>query len=274
MWDFFRIRGNKRNEERRGTTNHARTKSRMLMHRMLLMRLGLLESLSEEQISRVQERLRRRCLAAGQALFVQGERCEHLHIVQDGVIRLRCEDESKGDRTLEIVPEGHVLGEAGVFMSIPYPCSAEAVQDSVVASLHQDELRRLIDSVPGFGWQMLRLLSKRLVGTQLHVQALASPNVRGRVGAVLLHLAQEAEDPLKAGPVTLRARQEELAQMAGVTRETVSRALGEWSRAGLLVVGRGRLTIPDTSRLRSVMEKIAEPATAVCPEAGAQLPRR
>ncbi len=243
----------------------------MLMHRLLLMRLGLLESLSEEQISAVQERLRRRCLAAGQALFVQGERCEHLHIVQDGIIRLRCEDESRGDRTLEIVPEGHVLGEAGVFMSMPYPCSAEAVQDSVVASLHRDELRRLIDSVPGFGWQMLRLLSKRLVGTQLHLQALASPDVRGRVGAVLLHLAQEAADPLKAGPVTLRARQEELAQMAGVTRETVSRVLGEWSRAGLLVVGRGRLTIPDTSRLQEALENVTVSAAKECHQGAERL---
>ncbi len=242
----------------------------MLMHRMLLMRLGLLDSLSEEQISAVQERLQRRCLATGQTLFVQGERCEHLHIVQDGAIRLRCEDESKGDRTLEIVPEGHVLGEAGVFMSIPYPCSAEAVQDSMVASLHRDELRRLIESVPGFGWQMLRLLSKRLVGTQLHVQALASPDVRGRVGAVILHLAREAADPLKEGPVTLRARQEELAQMAGVTRETVSRVLGEWSRAGLLVVGRGRLTIPAMGRLQAVMESSAAASAKGCHEAGAQ----
>jgi CRP-like cAMP-binding protein len=241
----------------------------MLMHRMLLMRLGLLESLSEEQISLVQERLQRRCLAAGQVLFVQGERCQHLHIVQDGTVRLRCEDEAKGGRTLEIVPEGHVLGEAGVFMSMPYPCSAEAVEDSIVASLHRDELRRLIESVPGFGWQMLRLLSRRLMRTQLHVQALASPDVRGRVGAVLLHLAQEAADPLKDGPVTLRARQEELAQMAGVTRETVSRVLGEWTRAGLLVVGRGRLTIPDTSRLQSAIESAAESGKG-CREAGAQ----
>lgn len=241
----------------------------MLMHRMLLMRLGLLESLSEEQISVVQERLQRRCLTAGQTLFVQGERCEHLHIVQDGTIRLRCEDEARGERTLEIVSEGHVLGEVGVFLSIPYPCSAEAVQDSMVASLHRDELRRLIDSVPGFGWQMLRLLSKRLVGTHLHVQALASPDVRGRVGAVLLHLTRDAADPKKGGPVTLRVRQEELAQMAGVTRETVSRVLGEWSRAGLLVVGRGRLTIPDPNRLQALIES-ATVSVKTCRERGSR----
>ncbi len=93
--------------------------------------------------------------------------------------------------------------------------------------------------------------------------------MRGRVGAVVLHLAQEAADPLKVGPVTLRARQEEVAQMAGVTRETISRVLGEWSRANLLVVGRGRVTIPDTGRLQSVLES-ATASAKECRKAGAQ----
>ena len=241
----------------------------MLPHRMLLMRLGLLESLSEEQISALQERLQRCCLAAGQTLFVQGERCEHLHLVQEGSLRLCCEDEDNQERrVIEIVTEGHAIGEAGVFMSVPYPCTAEAAQDSVVASLHRDELRRLSDGVPGFGWQLLRMLSKRLIGMQLHIQALASPDVRGRVGAVVLHLAREAQQsPLKDRPVMLRIQQAEIAQMAGVTRETVSRVLSEWSREHLLVVGRGRLTIPDISLLQSVLAGVTASAIECPPSA-------
>jgi len=200
--------------------------------------------------------LARCCLAAGQTLFVQGERCEHLHLVQEGSLRLCCEDEDNNERrVLEVVTEGHALGEAGVFMSVPYPCTAEAAQDNVIAPLHRDELRRLSDGVPGFGWQIPRLLSRRLIGMQVHIQALASPDVRGRVGAVVLHLAREAQQSmLKDRPVMLRIQQSEIAQMAGGTRETVSRVLSEWGRQNLIIVGRGRLTIPDLSLPQSVQE--------------------
>jgi CRP-like cAMP-binding protein len=233
----------------------------MIAHRLLLMRLGLLDSLSEEQISAVQECLQRRRMDAGQTLFFQGERCEHLHLIQDGSLRLRLEQkEGGGSRILGIVPTGQVLGEAGVFLSMPYPCTAEAAEESLIASLHRDQLRRLTDGLPGFGWQMLRLLSRRLVGMEVRVQALTRPDVGGRVGAVLLQLAQEAAKPLGNGPVTLRVRQAEIGQMAGVARETVSRLLTEWEQTGLVVVGRGRLTIPDVSRLQTLVENLTGPA--------------
>jgi CRP/FNR family transcriptional regulator len=224
----------------------------MIAHRLLLMRLGLLESLSEEQISAVKEGLRRRRLAAGETLFFQGERCEDLHLIQDGSLRLRLE-EAGASRILGIVPAGQVLGEAGVFLGTPYPCTAEAAEESLIALLHRDHLRRLTDSLPGFSWQLLRLLSRRLVGMEIRVQALTRPDVGGRVGAVLLQLAQEAAHPFGGGPVTLRGRQAEIGQMAGVARETVSRLLTEWSKRGLVVIGRGRLTIPDISRLQAVV---------------------
>ncbi len=221
-------------------------------YRLLLMRLGLLEALGEEQISALQQFLTQRELAAGEILFRQGERCEHLHLIQHGALRLSAETNG-ALRALEIVSAGQALGEVAVFLSMPYPCTAEAVQESLVASLHQDDLRRLASGPSGFAWQLLRLLSRRLMGMQVRVQALTSSDVRVRVGTVLLQLARDSMPLLRDGPVTLRLRQEEIAQMAGVSRETVSRVLGQWSAEGLLSVGRGSVTLPDLGRFQAML---------------------
>jgi CRP/FNR family transcriptional regulator, cyclic AMP receptor protein len=228
----------------------------MMGHRLLLMRLGLLESLSEEQITAVQEVLRQRRLVEGEMLFRQGDRCEHLHIVQDGALRLLAESNG-GQHVLEVVREGNVMGEAGVFMSVPYPCSAEAAEKTLVSSLHREDLRRLANEPTGFCWQLLRLLSRRLVGMQMRVQALTSPDVRARVGAVLLQLAQEQAPPVRGGPPVLRVRQADLAQMAGVARETVSRLLSDWRRRGFLTVGRGRITMDDAVGLQADLDQLS-----------------
>lgn len=228
----------------------------MDMHRMLLLRLGILESLNEEQISALRAVITTRRMSADETLFVQGELCEHLHVVQDGSLQLVTEQ--NGVRhILETVGIGSVLGEVGVFLTMPYPCSAVASEECLIASLHQSDLRHLSGSVPGLCWQLLRLLSQRLVGMHGRVQALSSPDVRVRVGAVLLQLAQENARHLSDGSVILRGRQAEIAQMAAVARETVSRVLTDWSQRGLLTVGRGRVTISDVAAFQAMVDSLA-----------------
>ena len=146
-----------------------------------------------------------------------------------------------------------------IFLAMPYPCTAVASEACLIASLHQRDLRELSGSVPGLCWQLLRLLSRRLVGMQVRVQALSSPDVRVRVGAVLLQLAQENARALRDGSVILRGRQADIAQMAAVARETVSRLLTEWSQAGLVKIGRGRVTIANVEQFQATVDELASP---------------
>ena len=232
----------------------------MFAHRMLLMRLGILDALSDEQVSMVQQNLQIRWLALDEALFRQGERCEHLHLVQDGSLQLLSE---RGGHSCasELVMPGQTLGEIGVFLGMPYPCSAIAAEDTLIASLHREPLQRMIERVPGFGWQLLKLFSQRMSGMQRRVFSLTNPDVGTRVGDVLIQLAEESPAHSGAGS-TLYVRQIEIGQMAGVTRETVSRLMTEWERRGLLSVCRGRCVIRDLEQFR---ERIHEPLAIVKP---------
>lgn len=222
------------------------------------MRLGLLNSLSDEQIARMQPSFRVGWVERGQQIFAQGEKCQHLRLVQEGSVRL--EVERAGEKHLiDVVRAGQVMGEAGVFLGALYPCSGVAAEESLLISIHQTELQRLTDTVPGFGWQLLRLFSARLLANQVRLAALAGSDARERVGAVLLSLAQEvlAEQGAAMAPQTplqLRVSQREIGQMAGVGRETVSRLLGLWREAGLVQVGRERITLLDVAGLQNDLE--------------------
>ncbi len=228
----------------------------------MLMRLGLLSSLSEEQVARLQPSFRPQWVARGENVFTQGKKCEHLRLVQEGSVRLEIERDG-GAHLIDVVRAGQMMGEAGVFVGAPYPCSGVAGEDSLLISIHQQELERLCDSVPGLGWQLLRVFAARLLANQVRIGALAGLDARARVASVLLSFAQEtlAEPPppapgakAKPGAIEVKVSQQEIGQMAGVGRETVSRLLATWRAAGWVQVGRGRLVLLDVQALQSSFE--------------------
>ena len=76
--------------------------------------------------------------------------------------------------------------------------------------------------------------------------------VPSRVAGVLNQLlSEDALTPLVKDGVTIRLRQSDLAQLAGTSRESVSRFLATLERAGVVQVGRGRVTVFEPERLHA-----------------------
>jgi CRP/FNR family transcriptional regulator, cyclic AMP receptor protein len=78
--------------------------------------------------------------------------------------------------------------------------------------------------------------------------------VPSRVAGILAQLSREGQDPDGDGEpveVTIRMNQTDLAQLAGTSRESVSRFLAELERAGVVRSGRGRVTVLDPPKLRN-----------------------
>ena len=63
--------------------------------------------------------------------------------------------------------------------------------------------------------------------------------------------AADNDAAVAADGVTIRLRQSDLAQLAGTSRESVSRFLATLERAGVVQFGRGRVTILEPERLGS-----------------------
>lgn len=63
-------------------------------------------------------------------------------------------------------------------------------------------------------------------------------------------VAQEASEEVREA-VTIRMTQADLAQLAGTSRESVSRFLATLERAGVVRVGRGRVSVLEPARLRA-----------------------
>jgi len=111
-------------------------------------------------------------------------------------------------------------------------------------------VRALLARHPEITVKLVAALVRRLRAANERISRQSFQTVPSRVAGVLSQLVAEgAPHDGDRGEVTIRMNQADLAQLAGTSRESVSRFLADLERAGVVRSGRGRVTVLDPSKL-------------------------
>jgi CRP/FNR family cyclic AMP-dependent transcriptional regulator len=94
---------------------------------------------------------------AGQVVFEEGQPGNEMYVVQSGSVELRA-----GQRLLETVGAGGVLGELALVDQEPRSASAVAVETSRLVAIDREHFMLLVKKVPGFALEVMRIMSRRL----------------------------------------------------------------------------------------------------------------
>ena len=126
--------------------------------------------------------------------------------------------------------------------------SVEALTDVELLAIAAGDMRGLLERNPEITAKLVVALTRRVRETNERVARQSFQTVPSRVAGVLSQLVAEA-GPTAPGRdgVTIRMNQSDLAQLAGTSRESVSRFLAVLERAGVVRVGRGRVTVLETA---------------------------
>jgi CRP/FNR family cyclic AMP-dependent transcriptional regulator len=126
-----------------------------------------------------------------------------------------------------------MFGELSIFEPGPRTCSATTITKVSAVSLDRDALRAWIAARPEIAEQLLRVLARRLRGTNNNLADLIFTDVPGRVAKQLLLLAQRFGTFERGGlRVTHDLTQEEIAQLVGASREAANKALAAFADRG------------------------------------------
>jgi CRP/FNR family cyclic AMP-dependent transcriptional regulator len=129
--------------------------------------------------------------------------------------------------------------------------SVETLSDAELLALPAADVRRLLADHPEISVKLIAALTRRLRETNERVARQSFQTVPSRVAGVLTQLIAEESAPTGRQGITIRMTQADLAQLAGTSRESVSRFLATLERAGVVRVGRGRVTVLEPRRLRA-----------------------
>src|SRR5918998_3150725 len=217
----------------------------------LLRRVPLFSELSPEELERIARVAVPRSFPKGVRVFHEGDHSDACYIVRSGDLRVTREHPDGRAIALATLGPGDIFGELAMLDGEARSASVESLTDCELLALPAADVRRLLAEAPETTVKLVVALTRRLREANERIARQSFQTVPSRVAGVLSQLIAE-EAPLEAREgVTIRMTQADLAQLAGTSRESVSRFLAVLDRAGVVRVGRGRVTIVEPRRLRA-----------------------
>lgn len=169
-------------------------------------------------------------LGRGRTLFEEGDPGDRLFVIRSGKVKLGRRSSDGRENLLAVLGPGEMFGELSLFDRGQRTATATAVSDAELYSLGHDELIGWLERNPGVAKHLLHALARRLRRTNDALADLVFSDVPGRVAKALLDLAQRFGEPTDDGVrVAIDLTQEELAQLVGASRETVNKALADFT---------------------------------------------
>jgi CRP/FNR family cyclic AMP-dependent transcriptional regulator len=199
--------------------------------------------LVQDTLDRIAGICRPHHLAAREVLFLKGDPSDGLYAIRRGLIRIGTTDDHGQQMTMNILGGGDVFGEIALLDGRSRTADAVAMEDTEMFFLPRRDLLGLLKSEPSIALQLLELLCARLRDLIERMEETTFLSAETRLARRILMLVTDYG-------AEVHASQEELASLAGVTRETVNRHLQCWKRSGVLTLGRGRLMIHDLEDLK------------------------
>ena len=179
-----------------------------------------------------------RQLRAGDVLFSAGDPGDGCYRLDHGLLKVMVTSPSGEERIIAMLGPGAFVGELAMIDRMPRSATVVALRDSVLRFIGRDTFEKSVKAHPET-FALVAILAARLRQTDEALAASSFLTVKARVARALLELTKFVGKP--SGPRRIeiddRISHADLAAMAGVARENVSRVLGGWRRRNLVVTG-------------------------------------
>ena len=212
--------------------------------------MPLFSELSEPELERFGQVAVPRSYPADTRIFHEGDPGDACFIVRTGACRVTREHPDGRAITLANLGPGAIFGELAMLDGEARSASVESTEDLELLALPAGDVRGLLRTHPEMGEKLVVALTRRLREANERLTRQSFQTVPSRVAGVLNQLlAEDGMGPQVRDGVTIRLRQSDLAQLAGTSRESVSRFLAPLERAGVVQVGRAKVTVLAPDRL-------------------------
>lgn len=209
-----------------------------------LRRVDLFQDLEEAELERVAQEARYRRLEREEFLYHQGDPAGQLHVLLSGNIKLSQVTAEGHQVTLRYARPGEAFAVVAVLGDMLYPTSAQAVEESRVASWDRSAMNDLMLQQPRIALRALAILARHTREFQDRIRELSTERVERRIARALLRLAAQAGRKVPEGVLLdLALSRQDLAEMTGTTLYTVSRTLSQWEAQGLVKAEREKILI-------------------------------
>ena len=219
----------------------------------------ILGELPRASIERLLSCATTRKLRRGATIFAKGDAGTQLIAVLSGRVKIVVSSLEGREAVLNVVHEGEVFGEIALFDGCPRTASAIALTDCELLSIDRRHFLPMVREQPDVAIKLIEILCARLRRSSEQYEDVMFLNLRARVAKLLLRLAEEVGGPL---PRKVLVTQQEMSQMAGMSRESINKQLRSWAQVKWVRLERGGVVVLRPEALLSIIQ-LADSAKVV-----------
>jgi CRP/FNR family transcriptional regulator len=218
-----------------------------------LKNIDMLHGVSEEQLEMFEKRTVMREVRRKEVLYLPGDAGDRIYLLKRGVVKISGLLDDGREVILALLKRGEVFGEEAVLGEVRRDHMAEAYEDALLCIINRPDFMEVMRRYPDMAFKVTKLLGWRLHTFRSRVEILLFKGAPARLAHALLELAEEhGVRDARGILLPLKLSQTDLANLIGVTRESVNLALADFRRHGL-VESQGRvLRLLDPAGLKQV----------------------
>ncbi|NUP89637.1 MAG: Crp/Fnr family transcriptional regulator [Candidatus Sumerlaeia bacterium] len=185
-----------------------------------------------------------------QILFAEGAEAAQTFLVTHGVVKLLRVSPEGRTQVLRLVYPGHLAGSEGFFRT-HHDMSAEGLTPGTACVIPRDRLMRTLRTHPEFALHLLQAMHQELEEARAQILDMGKTTAEAKLCALLCDLLPHLA-PVSNGAADFPLAHQDLADVLGLTRETVSRVTAAMAKRRVFTLSRQRLEVHDAARLRSL----------------------
>ncbi|MFC1483949.1 Crp/Fnr family transcriptional regulator [Candidatus Neomarinimicrobiota bacterium] len=212
----------------------------------ILREVPIFSELSDEDLNILMQLTVRRFFAKNAMIVIEEDQGDTLYIIESGRVKITRLNEEGREVILAILGSAEFFGEMALLDGQGRSANVMATEDAVLFTLNRRDFLDVLERFPSISILLLKEMTSRLRKSDQQIKSLSLSDAEHRIG-IAIHRFAEEMGIFKMGQVVIKRvpYQQDIANMAGTSRETVSRMLKSLERKGLVEREGRRLIIRD-----------------------------
>jgi len=203
--------------------------------------IPLFSTLTDEELERIAEKITIGTFKRNEVIFHEEDTNEYMYIILSGKVKVVQTSEEGKEIILALHKPKDFFGEMSLIDGKTAPATVAALENSIIAIIAKRDFRSLLAMQNKVLANLLQIFCARLRNSYSRIQILSFSNASQRIKTLLVMLSNMYGKKADEGvTIDMKLTHQNIADMTGITRETVTRILNRWQKEGEISVLRNK----------------------------------
>jgi CRP-like cAMP-binding protein len=213
-------------------------------------RVPLFAALTDDEFRSIEAVFQLKAYPKNHVIFLEEETGNYMYVVLAGKVKVTKSNAAGKETLLAIHQPGDFFGEMALLDGKTAPATVAAMEDCKIVTISKADFQRHLMRNEKIVAQIIQVLCGRLRQVWSQLPTLSYDNAEARIRAGIMQISRRHGIADARGTlINLKITHQELAEMVGTSRETVTRTLSELQRDGVIQIADRRIIVVDSKRL-------------------------